>query len=408
MTFSLPRFGEHYSPLYFLAALGNGGIAVAFFMMLFFWVPHPGQPVPIHEDIRAAFATGGLPMQAMIATALAGIAFFAFQHVRYLVWNLRSYAAWKGTAACRRLCASNAETQKTALPLTLAMAINVGFVLGLVLVPRLWTVVEYLFPAAIVAFLLVGILAFRQIGGFLGRVLVSGGGFSHSANNSYAQLLPAFALAMVGVGLAAPAAMSATPAIAGVAIVLSTFFMMAAALYGLVALVLGVHAMMEHGAAEEAAPTLMIVIPILTVLGILMLRQQHGLHVHFGVHQEPGQTLAFLGMLLSVQILFGLLGLTVLRRQHYHRKYLSHGHKSPGSYALICPGVALSVMLHFFTNQGLVAAGVIDLFGTAYWVLSMVAVAFMLGMIGLVWWLNRHHFGTEQLPGPALRPEPAE
>lgn len=408
MTFSLPRFGEHYSPLYFLAALGNGGIAVAFFMMLFFWVPHPGQPVPIHEDIMAAFATGGPLMQAMIATAMTGIAFFAVQHIRYLVWNLRSYAAWKGTPACARLCASNAETQKLAMPLTLAMAINVGFVLGLVFVPRLWTVVEYLFPAAILAFLAVGVLALRQIGDFLGRVLVAGGGFSHAANNSYAQLLPAFALSMVGVGLAAPAAMSGTATVAGVAVVLSTFFMMAAAVHGIVALILGVHAMMEHGAAEEAAPTLMIVIPILTVLGILMLRQDHGLHAHFGVHTAPGETLYFLGTLLSVQLLFGLLGLLVLRRQHYHRKYLSHGHKSPGSYALICPGVALSVMLHFFTNKGLVAAGVIARFGVAYWVLSGVAVAFMVGMIALVWWLNRHHFGTEQLPGPVSRPEPAE
>ena len=33
-----------YSPLYFLASLGAGGLAVTFFMYLMFWVPHPGQP----------------------------------------------------------------------------------------------------------------------------------------------------------------------------------------------------------------------------------------------------------------------------------------------------------------------------------------------------------------------------
>lgn len=396
MSLSLPRMGDKYSPLYFLASLGAGGLTVTFFMYLMFWVPHPGQPVPVFEDLMAAFATGGPLMQATIAAAMAGIAVFAFLNIRYLVWNLRSYAAFAGTDAFRALRQSNAETQILAMPLALAMSVNVGFILGLVFVPQLWTVVEYLFPMAILAFLAIGYLAFRQIGGFLGRVLVKGGGFSHKANNSYAQLLPAFALSMVGVGLAAPAAMSTTPLVAGISIIASTFFLAAALIYGAVALVLGVHAMMEHGAAEEAAPTLMVVIPILTVLGILMLRQEHGLHVHFGVEGAAGDTLAFLGSLLSVQVLFLMLGLLVLNGQDYARKYLSAGGKrSPGSYALVCPGVALSVMLHFFVNKGLVGAGIIAQFGAAYWGLTAIALGFQVAMIALVFWLNRLHFAPE-------------
>ena len=64
--------GSHYSPLYFLAALGLGGASVTFFMFLMFWLPHPGQPVPVFEDIVAGFQTGGLPMQAAIIVAMAG------------------------------------------------------------------------------------------------------------------------------------------------------------------------------------------------------------------------------------------------------------------------------------------------------------------------------------------------
>ncbi len=48
-----------YSPLYFLSTLGSGGLMVTFFMFLMFWVPHPGRPVPIFEDIIFAFAGGG-------------------------------------------------------------------------------------------------------------------------------------------------------------------------------------------------------------------------------------------------------------------------------------------------------------------------------------------------------------
>jgi hypothetical protein len=389
---------QTYSPLYFLASLGAGGLAVTFFMYLMFWIPHPGQTVPVFEDIARAFTGGTAMTQGMIALAMAGIAVFSVLNLKALFWNLSHYAAFRKTDGYAALMSSNAETQILALPLALAMSVNVGFILGLVFVPGLWGIVEYLFPMAMIAFAAIGWLAFRMIGDFLGRVLTSGGGFSHKANNSYAQLLPAFALAMIGVGLAAPAAMSATPLIAGLSVILSTFFMAAAVLYGAVALVLGVHAMMEHGAAPEAAPTLMVVIPMLTVLGILSLRQSHGLGVHFDMHAAPADTLTFLGLMLSVQVLFGLLGMAVLRRQNYAATYLTGDRLSAGSYALVCPGVALSVMVQFFLNKGLVAAGLVAKFSATYWAISGVAVAFQVAMIALVFFLNRRHFGRNRAP----------
>lgn len=384
---------QNYSPLYFLASLGAGGLAVTFFMYLMFWIPHPGQTVPVFEDIARAFAAGGPLTQGMIALAMAGIAVFSALNIKALVWNLGQYAAFRKTDAYKALRSSNAETQILAMPLALAMSVNVGFILGLVFVPGLWSIVEYLFPLAMIAFLGIGYLAFRMIGDFLGRVLTAGGGFSHKANNSYAQLLPAFALAMVGVGLAAPAALSTSATVAGLGVIASTFFMVAAVIYGVVALILGVHAMMEHGAAPEAAPTLMVVIPMLTVLGILSLRQSHGLGVHFDVLAAPGEMLGFLGLMLSVQVLFGLLGLVVLRRQNYAATYMTGNRLSAGSYALVCPGVALSVMLHFFLNKGLVAADLVEKFSATYWAISGLAIAFQVAMIALVFFLNRRHFG---------------
>ena len=63
------RAADHYVPTYFLASLGTGGLSVTFFMYLMFWVPHPGRPVPVFEDILAAFSTGGLPMKTAILAA---------------------------------------------------------------------------------------------------------------------------------------------------------------------------------------------------------------------------------------------------------------------------------------------------------------------------------------------------
>jgi hypothetical protein len=105
------------------------------------------------------------------------------------------------------------------------------------------------------------------------------------------------------------------------------------------------------------------------------------------------ETLLFLTKLLTVQLLFAGLGLAVLRRQGYFADYIRGAKTSPGSYALVCPGVALNVMLMFWLNKGLVEAGLVAKFGVAYWSVSALAVALQVAMIALVLTLNRRHFG---------------
>jgi hypothetical protein len=403
MTPAHHRPADTWSPLYFLASLGAGGLAVTFFMYLMFWVPHPGQPVPVFEDILAAFTGGGLAIRLAIAVAVTGIAGFAFLNIKLLIWNLRRLSEFRGTEAYKRLVTSNGETQLLAMPLALAMTVNAGFILGLVFVPGLWNVVEYLFPLAMIAFAFIAYLAFRRIGDFLGRVLSGGGVFDMTANNSFAQLLPAFALSMTAVGMAAPAAMSTTPVTVGISLVLSIVLGTVAALYAVVAAILAFNSMLHHGTAKESAPTLMVVVPILTILGIMAMRQEHGLHTTFEAHGGMADTLILTTAILAVQAVFLALGLLVLRRQNYADAYLRGPGNSAGAYALVCPGVALSVMLHFWINKGLVEAGLIAKFGIAYWSLTAVAIAAQVAMIALVFHLNRRHFGrrTEPVAVPA-------
>ncbi|MBV2359743.1 hypothetical protein KUH32_08150 [Thalassococcus sp. CAU 1522] len=385
---------DSYSPIYFLASLGAGGITVSFFMFLMFWVPHPGRPVPIFEDIMSAFATGSPALQSAIVIAWIGIAVFAFLNVKSLAWNLGALAQFKQTEGYAALRASNAESTLLAMPLALAMTVNAMFIVGLVFVPGLWSVVEYLFPLAMIAFAAIGVLAFRIIGAFLGRVLSKGGVFDVTAHNSFAQLLPAFAVSMVAVGFAAPAAMSTNPATVGISLMVSTFLGITAILYTILAATSAVSSMLQHGTAREAGPTLMIVIPIVTVLGIMFLRQNHGLHTTFDVHASDGETLVFLTRLLSIQLAFLGLGAVVLKAQGYFTDFVTGPKTSPGSYALVCPAVALSVMIHFFVNKGLVASGMIAKFGVAYWGATAFAIAAQVIAIWLVFRLNRQHFGT--------------
>jgi hypothetical protein len=281
------RPADTYSPLYFLASSGAGGLSVTFFMYLMFWVPHPGRPVPIFEDIAAVFAGGNPMLQIATAIAVAAIAVLAFLNVQYLVWNLGALARFARTDAYAKLRSTNGETALLAAPLAAAMTVNALFVVGLVFLPKLWTIVEYLFPAALAAFVVIGLWALKLMGEFLGRVLGKGG-FDSDANNSFAQLMPTFALAMVAVGLSAPAAMSGNATTVGLGLILSTFFAVIAIIYGIAMLMVALPAILRNGVAREAAPTLMVIVPILTVLGIMGLRQAHGLHTTFDAHVTPG------------------------------------------------------------------------------------------------------------------------
>ncbi|MGF1659716.1 MAG: hypothetical protein ACFCUS_09820 [Rubrimonas sp.] len=405
MALRMPHaLGERYSPLYFLAALGAGGLTANFFVWLMFWVPHEGRPVPTFEDVAAALSSGALPLQIATAVAVLGVAVFALLHVRLLVWNIAEYRRFAATPAGAALRRGNAETQLLALPLTLAMSVNVGFVIGLVFVPGLWSIVEWLFPAALAAFLVIGIWALRMLGDFYGRVLTQGG-FDCAKNNSFTQMLPAFALSMVGVGLAAPAAMSATPWIAALSWLLASFFIVAAVLVGSVAMMLGLRAMMERGADADSAPSLWIGVPILTVLGIALMRTGHGAHAHLGAETTAADNLSVLATFLSAQLGFLLLGWAVLRRQGYFDRFVFGRDVSAGSWALVCPGVALGVMLHFFVNLGLVGAGAIAKFGVAYWAVSGLALVVQAATIWLVLRLAQRHFPDRPFAGVAA---PAE
>ncbi len=385
---------ERYSPLYFLASVGAGGLATTFFMYLMFWVPHPGRPVPVFEDIMAYFAKAGIIGQGMVIVAMAAIAYFVYLNLRLLFWNLKEFAIFKKTDAYINHQKTNAQTQVKAQALALAMSINALFIAGLVFVPGLWGIVEYLFVPAILAFLAVGILGFRNLAQFLGRVLVEGG-FDRANNNSFAQLLPAFAFAMVGVGLAAPAAMSTIPVIQGISLITSTFFFVTSVILAIIALILGFAAMMKHGAAKETSPTLLVVIPIVTILSIVLIRQDHGLHVSFDLHSVSAETLMMLTVALSIQGVFALLGVMVLRRQGYMSHFVTGTVKSPGSFALVCPGVAFSVIFQFFINKGLVAAHLVDKYSLVYWALTALALIAQFAMIWLLAKLNSKHFGSD-------------
>lgn len=359
---------ERFNPLYFLSSLGAGGLAVSFFMYLMWMTPHKGQPIPSFTTLSAAMQTGSIWMQALIIAASIGILVFSFLHLRLLFWNLKQFSMWKPTKAYETLRSGNAENQLMAIPLAMAMTVNVMFIVGAVFVPGLWEIAEYLFPAALLAFAAIGFYALRIFGDFMGRVLTKGG-FDCSKNNSFTQMLSVFSFAMVGVGFSASAAMSHNTVVSAIAFIGATFFIVTAMLFGAMFMIMGFRSMMENVAERETTPTLWIIIPFVTVVGIALYRLNMGLEHNFGVEWAAGSKFSFLVFLFSIQLIFGFIGYVVMKRFDYFAHFVSGEGRSPGSFALICPGVALFVFANFVIHPGLIGIGVLDKFSLTYFAL---------------------------------------
>jgi hypothetical protein len=237
-----------------------------------------------------------------------------------------------------------------------------------------------LFPVSIVVFLAIGVWASRIYLDFFSHVLHHGS-FNHTVNNSLSQLLPSFAFAMVGVGLAAPAAMSHNDLIIGVSYLLSLFFTTGALFLGMIKLVIGMDDMLKQGVSRASLPTIWVVIPILTTAGIAVMRLSHGLHKLELGHGASNYIL--LSIIFLIQIIFFLLGCAVMRRMHYFHKLLIHEETAPVTLALICPGVAFVVMGHFVLNKVFMESGIIAEFGVVYIVLSfaLIVLQFLTGWL---------------------------
>ena len=368
----------NYHPSYWLAALGAGGTAVSFFMYLMWMVPHKSTPIPTFADLQAQLSTGGIVTSISIAAIIAIIG-FSILHLVLLGWNiLESLAHKKDLDALNN---TPAELQKMAIPLTFAMTINVFFILGALFVPGLWNYVEYLFPGAIVAFGIVAFFATRQFGNYMAHIIRNGGHKSHE-HNHLSGLISVFTFSMVAVGFAASSAMSHVGATVAVATTLSIAFAVFAVVLAIIVLTHGLNAMMEHGLAHPASPSIWMLIPILTLLGITWVRLSHGLTHEYGVESSAGDLFLPLTILFSLQIGVLALGYKVMKANGYLKAYIQGDQESPVSFGLICPGVALFVLGMFWWHIGWVKTGVIAQFSPIYW-LGM-ALLFVVQLITVV------------------------
>ena len=361
-----------YTPLCWLSALGAGGLTVTFFIYLNFMLPHAGVPMATWEFVSPVLRRGDAP-SFLTGIALAGVLLFSLLHLRLLLRVIGAHLRFKNTPAYDTLREGNGAVTLMAIPLTLAMSVNVLFILGALFVPGLWSVVEYLFPVALGAFIVTGVYAVRIFLDYFIRLLARGD-YDLDANNNLSQMISIFAFTMIAVGFAAPAAMSKTLVVEAIGTVGAIFFASAAMLLILIKLTIGFQSMLKNGISPEASPSLWIMIPILTLLGITFTRITLGFEHNFHHAIQPMSLLALSTAIVSLQLIFGKIGYFVMKQNRYFETYVFGEKRSIPSFALICPGVAFTVYWFFFVHFGFVHTGIVEKFSLPYFLLLLPAL----------------------------------
>ena len=360
---------EKFSPMCFLSALGAGGLSVSFFMYLMFLVPHPNTPMATFDFIAPTLLKGDW-LSLVSSFSLVFIIAFAYLHFKLLIWNTKQFNLYKKSKNYTELKNSNTQITLMTIPLAYTMTINVCFVLGAVFVPKLWDFVEYLFPFALIGFALAGFFALKIFFEYFSRILINGT-FDFSKNNNLSQMISIFAFSMVAVGFAAPGAMSHNIIINAIGIFGALFFASIAILFMFIKITMGFKDMFDKGINIETAPSIWITIPILTLLGITFIRISFGLEHHFSAPLAKSSLFVLTSVVLSLQIIFGVLGYMIMKKMDYFTKYIESTNKSAISFALICPGVAFMVFGMFFINYGLVYNNIIDKYSIAYFIFML-------------------------------------
>lgn len=358
---------ENYTPLYFLSSLGAGGLSVSFFMYLQFMLPHK-TPIFTFADLTNILDKAHGLSKTLVYLSLVGIIVFGIIHFFLLAWNLREFALFRKTEPFKKMQTSSGAMALMAVPLTLAMTLNVLLIFGAVFLPNLWPNIEAFFLPSIIGFLLVGILSLHYFGKYTVWAVINGDASFVNSNN-LGHMLSIFTFAMISVGFAASGAMSHNIVINGAGIFFAIMFLFMAFIVAMVKYVLGFKAILEKGISIEASPSLWITIPFLTLSGITMIRLFFGLGHHFDSEISYSIVFVITASIIAIQVLTGLFGYVVMHKNGYFKEYVKGQGKSVGSLSLICPGVAFFVFGMFFVHFGIVKNEIFEKASIGYFIL---------------------------------------
>ncbi|MBN2718165.1 MAG: hypothetical protein JXX14_20135 [Deltaproteobacteria bacterium] len=334
-----------FNPLKFLAALGAGGISVMPFAF-FQYTHHTGKGLISF----AQMGHGTLPLwQEGLFHMLEGVmVLFALLHFWLTIRFFRGLVPWMRTDSYKKFINDPLRNAGILAPfISMGMTFNVFIATVRFFVPAMADNLQSLMLPALIGWAILWVLLIRM------EIKLLGISFAQSFDVNkinFGWLLHPFALGMISVTGTGIAAMGKDPNIAHIA----AFMSLVAGTMGLFLLTVKTVAIFKsHFSAEglpakQFLPSLLIVIPNITLYAIGGFRLTHYMDHQFGTHLHwLGQVIVVVSFAFEVwYMLFGLSMLKTYFKNHFfnHEFHVSQ-------WGLICPFVAFAVLGSFFYSS---------------------------------------------------------
>lgn len=331
-----------FSPLRFLASLGAGGIAVMPFAFFQYTHPHGKGLVTLSQ-----MGHGTLPFgKELFFYGLEGtMILFTLLHFFLTGLFFKQFIAWRRTDAYRAFMADPLQNAGILAPfVSIGMSFNV--VIGAIrfFVPAISENFQALMLPALIAWGLLWLALLRMEIKLLGISFATS--FDVSKIN-FGWLLHPFALGMITVTGTGIAALCKTPAIAHAA----AFMSIVTGSMGLFLLMVKTIAIFKsHFSApglpeKQFLPSLLIVVPNITLFAVSGFRLVHYMEHQLGAHIHwLGQAIIMLSF--AFEVWYMAFGIYLLKS--YFKKHLFNAEFHVSQWGLICPFVAFAVLGSFF------------------------------------------------------------
>lgn len=333
---------SNFSPMVFLAALGAGGIAVAPFAFLQY-VYKTGKGLVTLEWMNNQVLSA--PENMLMYVLYAIMIVFATIHFSMMGIYMKKLFSWLGSDAHKSILNDPLKNPVMMTPfVAAAMSFNVVIGPTRFFVPIISDNLQALMLPALVALLVVWALAIKTNVKLLKIAFSST--FDISKIN-FGWLVQPFALAMITVTATGIAAMSKNSTVAHTAAFASLVSGSMALFLFLVKLfsIFKSHFAADSMPAKQFLPSLLIVVPILSLFGISGFRLGHYISHQFHVDMHLFSD-AIIVLTFAFQTWYMIFGLTLLKDYLKNDFFKNEFYLS--QWGLVCPFVGYTVIASFF------------------------------------------------------------
>jgi len=393
--------GERYSPLYAFNAIAAGGLAISFFMYLFWMARVTLSALPTAGPLYSlALETG--PLESIITlAALAGFIFFTAQHALLLRWNLLSFKQWTRTKTYIAFEKSNDKTVLMTLPLTFAVSILVSLMVLCMALPFLFSILEFVLVVAFACYAYLGWHAIKIYYESFLSITHESSAPEETRGNNLGQLISIMCFLMISLGFATISATSGIKITFFVAFVGAALFLTLALLVAFLWFCPKMRALFEKRLPPESSPLLWFAG---TLLGLHFLSWHYlrlTLSTAFGGAYDASQTICFLTFAFVLCLILGMMGRASLKSNGLLDQMLSGKIYSAGLYAVVCPALLLLILAHYFIGA-LVQTGLLEPWSLYYFIFYLPVLVLQAGIIRLYLNLNAKLFSRNRAQKPPV------